>query len=181
MNPLDIAIIIVIVFLALKGLLRGFIREMALLLGIIVALIISYRSYPWLVDIISPYLKRVPYLNLISFSIIFFSVVAISNLIGLLIRDLVKRVYLGGIDRILGGALATIKGIILVYLGIVVISVFLSSNSPILKRSVLAPLVIKSYKSMVTLFSPHHLELLKKRLPEEIKEIEKRDEKQKQW
>jgi len=93
---------------------------------------------------------------LISFALIFTAVLALSNLLGWLFKLLLKKTFFGWADRTLGAGLATVKGVILIYLVIVIVTFFLPAKTPLIAKSRLAPLIIASYQSMVRLVSPDH-------------------------
>ena len=57
---------------------------------------------------------------------------------------------------LIGAGLATVKGVILIYLVIVIVTFFLPAKTPLIAKSRLAPLIIASYQSMVRLVSPDH-------------------------
>lgn len=83
--------------------------------------------------------------------------------------------------------MAITKGVILAYLIIVLLTFYVPAKTPLIAESKLAPVIIKSYQSMIRLISPDHYEKWKKRIlgkkkemgeiiPEKIKEIVKTDE-----
>ena len=83
---------------------------------------------------------------------------------------MMKRLLFGWADRGLGVALAILKGIILTYLGIVLLTVFMPSKAPLMAKSKLAPLIISSYQSMFSLTSPGSYEKWKQKILGEKKE-----------
>jgi membrane protein required for colicin V production len=77
----------------------------------------------------------------------------------------------GWADRTLGVGLATLKGVIIVYLVIVLLTFFIPAKTPLIADSKLAPLVIMSYQSMVRLISPDDYQKLKKKIMEKKEEM----------
>jgi membrane protein required for colicin V production len=109
---------------------------------------------------------------LISFGLIFVIVLVLCNLAGLALKMMMKRLLFGWADRGLGVTLAILKGIILTYLVIVLLTVFMPSKAPLMAKSKLAPLIISSYQSLVNLTSPGSYEKWKQKLLGEKKETD---------
>jgi uncharacterized membrane protein required for colicin V production len=86
------------------------------------------------------------------------------NLLGYLVKLLFEKSFLGWLDRALGLGLALTKGVILTYLGIVLLTFFVPAKTPLIARSKLAPWIVVSYQSMVRLISPEHYERWKMKI-----------------
>ena len=164
MNLLDIIIIVTMIFLLVKGILRGFFRETASLVGIILGIWLANQYQPQMTEFLRSHLPPNRFLSLISFAAIFTSVLVLCNLFGLILKQIFKKAFLGWLDRILGAGIAMAKGVIITYLVIVLLTFFLPSQTPLIAESTLAPLIIKSYQSMISLISPDHYENWKKKI-----------------
>jgi len=171
MNVLDIIIIATMVFFVVKGVLRGFIREVASLAGIILGILLASAFQPQVTTYLKPYLPDTSYLSLISFAAIFILILVLCNLLGWGLQHFFSKVFLGWLDRTLGAALAILKGVILTYLVIVLLTFFLPARTPLIAGSVLAPWIIVSYQTVVGLISPDHYEQWKKKLIGKAKEM----------
>lgn len=171
MNLLDIAIIATILFLVIKGIFRGLIREIASLLGIILGIWLGNHFQPQMTNYLRTYLPPTQFLPLISFGVIFAGILISCNFMGWILKMLAKKIFLSGVDRTLGAGFAFIKGIIIIYLMIVLLTFYLPTKTPLIARSKLAPLVIVSYQSMIRLISPHHYENWKRKLLGKKKEM----------
>ena len=187
MNLLDYIIIITMIYLIVKGILRGFIREIASLMGIILGIWLANLFQPQMTDLLKSYLPFARYLPLISFAIIFAAVLISCNILGWALKLLFKKILLGWVDRSLGALLAVAKGVIITYLIIVMLTFFLPAKTPLIAGSELAPWIIKSYQSMISLISPDHYQNWKRKImgekkkmggimSEKIKDIVKKDE-----
>lgn len=187
MNLLDIIIIVTMIFFVVKGIFRGFIREVASLAGIILGIWLANHFQPQMTDFLKTYLPNSQYLPVMSFAIIFAFILILCNLLGWVLNLFFRKTFLGWVDKTLGGWLAITKGVILTYLIIVLLTFYVPAKTPLIAESKLAPLIIKSYQSMIRLISPDHYENWKKRIlgkkkemgeiiPEKIKEIVKTDE-----
>jgi len=84
--------------------------------------------------------------------------------VGYLLKLLFSKVLLGWLDRTLGVWLALAKGVILIYLTIVILTFFMPTKTPLIAQSKLAPWIIVSYQSMIKFISPGQYESWKKRL-----------------
>ncbi len=63
-----------------------------------------------------------------------------------------------GNHLVVGAGLAGLKGVIIIYLVIVLLTFFFPAKTPLIARSKLAPLIIVSYQSVVSLIPPHQYE-----------------------
>jgi membrane protein required for colicin V production len=153
---------------------RGFFMEIASLAGIILGIFLAYHFHPELTQRLKPHLPDFRFLPLISFAVLFLGVLIACNLSGWLIKTFLKKTSLGWMDRLLGAGLAVTKGIIILYLFIILASFFLPQNrSSLLSGSKMTPLVISSYQSIVSLISPRHYQQWKKKFLETNKDREK--------
>jgi membrane protein required for colicin V production len=173
MNALDVVILGLLAFLVIKGIFRGFFREIASLAGIIVGLIIGNHYHPQMATFLRAYIPLEKSLPLISFIIVFILVVIGFHLFGLLLHILFKRLLIGWFDRLLGVFFAILKGVILSYLLIVLLTFFMPSTSPLIAKSKSARLVIITYQSMARLISPDLYQTWKKKIAKESKAVGK--------
>ena len=173
MNLLDLIIIACMVFLLVRGIFRGFIREVGSLAGVILGIWLASIYQPQLTDYLKPFLPSGKYLPLISFALIFLVVLVFCNVAGWLLKKLAKKLFLGWADRTLGAALAVLKGVLITYFAIVLLTFFTPSKSNIIAESKLAPVIINSYQSIIGLLSPGAYENLKKKFVVQKGRIEK--------
>ena len=172
MNLLDVIIIACMVFLIVRGIFRGFIREMGSLAGVISGIWLASLYQPQMTDFLKSYLPSGKFLPLISFALIFFIILVSCNVVSWLLKKLVKKIFLGWADRALGMALAVLKGVIITYFAIVLLTFFVPSKSNLITDSKLAPTIIHSYQSIVGLLSPGAYQNLKKQFVEQKERIE---------
>lgn len=172
MNLLDMIILATMAFLILKGLLRGFFREIASLVGVIAGIFLANFFQPQMTKYLEDYLPSIDILPLISFVLIFLLIMVASNILGLVLKFLFLKVMTGWGGRILGGVLAAIKGVIIIYLVIILLFFFLPAKTPLIATSKLAPSIITSYQGMVSLISPDFYENWKKKILGKKKKID---------
>ena len=173
MNVLDFVILGVITFLVIKGIFKGFFREIASLAGIIFGFLVGNHYHPQMAALLKPYIPLEKSLSLIGFIIMFFLVLIFFNLLGILMHHLFKRLFIGWFDKSLGLGIALLKGIIICYLLIVLLTFFMPSTSPLIARSRAARLVIVSYQSMAGLMSPDLYKTWKQRISKKSEKVGK--------
>ncbi len=173
MNILDLAILGLIAFFLIKGIFRGFFREISSLAGIIFGFLIGNQYHSQMANLLKAYIPFEKSLPLISFITLFILVFVLFNLLGALLHDIFKRLLIGWFDRGLGISLALVKGIIISYLLIVLLTFFMPSKSPLIAESKVAPLVKVSFESMRMLISPDLYNTWKKRISKESEKIGK--------
>ncbi len=173
MNMLDIVIIIIMIFLIVRGIFRGFFMEIASLAGVVLGFLLSYRLHPRMTAFLRPSVPSFDesILQLISFAIIFAAVLVLCNLVGWGVKFILKKTSLGWTDKGLGAGLAVLKGIFVIYIAIVLLTFFVPSSAPLRARSELAPWIISSYQSIVSMISPDSYREWKRRIMGQKKKI----------
>lgn len=122
MNFIDILIILVLLLFAVKGFLKGLVREICSLLGLIMGSWAAFKYYPFLGSALRPYIHLPQTVaTIVSFVLIFLAVGILFFLLGHLLTAIFKVAMLGGINRIGGVAFGLLQGglvlCILLYLG----------------------------------------------------------------
>ena len=171
MNLLDMIIIVGMIILIVRGIYLGFFREMGSLAGVVIGIWLANAYQPRMTDYLSSYLPSSKFLPLISFTAIFTIVFLLCNLAGWGLNAAMEKVFFGWADRTMGAALAIVKGVIITYFIIVLLTIYIPSKAPLIARSKLAPLIINSYQSMISMISPGSYQKLKRKLLETKKGI----------
>jgi membrane protein required for colicin V production len=141
MNAVDIFILVVLAVFLLKGLVRGFLKEICATLGLLAGgLLAFYYHLPlskWLMENTAlPDRWAVG----IAFLLIFLGTVLVFAALGLLLSRFVSLLFLGGFNRVSGGFFGLLQGILL--LALILFAVSLQSPQrlkPLLKASQLSP------------------------------------------
>jgi membrane protein required for colicin V production len=173
MNLLDAILIAFMVFLIVRGISRGFFREMGSLVGVILGIWIGTVYQVQMGTLLKPFVPTDTFLPVISFAVIFCVVFLLCSFAGWVISGLAKKAFLGWADKLLGAGLAILKGVIIAYLAIVLLTVLVPSKTPVIARSRMAPVIIASYQSMVRLVVPGFHEKWKRRFLGSRKRTEK--------
>lgn len=154
MNPLDVIIVAAMVFFIVRAVFRGFFREVGSLAGIVLGIWLGAVYHPQVTAYLKQYVPAGKMLPLISFALVFALVVVLCNLAGWGLKTVMKKLLFGWADRGLGVGLAILKGILLAYLIIVLLTFYVPSQAPLIAESKLAPLIIRSYDSIIGFKSP---------------------------
>ena len=81
MNPLDLIIIATMVFFIVRGIFRGFFKEIGSLAGVIFGIWIAAVYQPQMTEYLKTYIPTGRFLPLISLALIFFIVLVLCNLL----------------------------------------------------------------------------------------------------
>lgn len=154
MNVLDIIILAFMIFLIIRGVMRGFFREVASLAGVVCGIWLGIVYQPKVETYLEPYFSTISFLPLLAFGIIFTVVLCLCNLLGWLLRMVVNKLFFGWADRSLGAGLAVLKGVIITYLAIVLLTFAVPSQTPLISQSKLAPVIVSSYQAVTGMISP---------------------------
>ncbi len=153
MNPFDVFIIIVLGYSIVRGLFRGLVKEVSSIFGVLGGFYAAYSYYPMVAKLLSGFIKDPSYLNILSFLIVFCSILIIISILGIVIKYLLNVAFLGWIDRICGVGFGLIKGVLIVTVLFIILTTFLPKGAPLIKKSTLAPHVIWISEKMVNLVS----------------------------
>ncbi|MEJ2101046.1 MAG: CvpA family protein [Desulfobacterales bacterium] len=153
MNPFDVFTIIVVSYSIIRGLFRGLVKEVSSIIGVLGGFYAAYSYYPLVARLIDGLVKSNSYLNILSFLVIFCTILIIISIIGIVIKYLLNVAFLGWVDRICGVGFGLIKGILIVTVLFIILTTFLPKGAPLIKKSVLAPHVIWISEKMVNLVS----------------------------
>ena len=146
LNKVDMVILAVVIFFFCRGLYRGFFKEMASLAGVILGIWLGNQYYPRLAEFLKSWLPLEAYLPWIAFGLIFFAVILCFHVIGVWLKKIFQKVFLGWADRLVGGVLALLKGVLILYLALVALTILAPSQARTVADSRLAPLVVRSYQ-----------------------------------
>lgn len=138
----DGVIAIVILGSTIYSLIKGFIKELFLIVAIVVGVLVATKFYPVARDFLLPWVHNLTISTLIGFFLIFFLIAVLLVIIGNIVSKLVHFLKLGFLDRILGGVLGVLKGILICGIGCMLILAFIPRGEDLLKDSVLAPRIL---------------------------------------
>jgi len=147
MNSLDIVILSVIGFFAVKGIFRGIIIEIFTLGSIVLGYLISIREMSLMADVLKHYLHIPDVLsNVLGFAVVFTITVFIFRWIGLSLKKFAKWSFLGWVDKSGGVIFGAFKGALIVSLFLLLESVLPPAEG--LKRQESESMLFKPVRSI---------------------------------
>jgi len=114
MSVADWIILAFLVFSTVAAAFQGFFREAFRLAGLVAGYLLAAWRYHRLAAWFAPYLKSMWVGEIAGFLIIFFAVLILAGLAGRITSWVMKEAGLTTIDRILGGVLGLLKGVLVV-------------------------------------------------------------------
>jgi membrane protein required for colicin V production len=141
MNIFDAVCITILGYCLVRGIFRGLIKELSSIVGVFGGFYAAYTYYMKVGKLFSSWISNISYLNILSFLIIFCGVFIIISIIGVIIKYLLNIAFLGWVDHICGVGFGTIKGILIVSMLLMILTAFLPKNTPLIKNSLLSPII----------------------------------------
>lgn len=143
MHWFDICVIVLLITSTVYSLVRGLIKELFSLASIIFAFILAHRYYSFISTQISDFVSNKVAADLLSFGFIFIFSALIISQIGKLVRKLLYETKtLTVTDRVGGGLLGLIKGILIITVIMIPINLIPYSKKEILAKAQSAPYIL---------------------------------------
>jgi len=153
MSTADWVILGFLVFSIVGAALEGFFQEAFKMAGLVVGYLLAAWQYHRLADWFAPHLKSPWIGEMIAFLIIFFAVLIVAGFAGRIARWVMKKAGLSTIDRVLGGVLGLLRGILVVAIVLTAVAAF-EPAAQWLEPSELAPYFLVGGRAAVWLAPP---------------------------
>ena len=115
MNLLDLILLIPVVWLCIRGFSKGFIIELASLIGLILGIVAAYYFSGYVMDLMKDYFTfNEQTRRIIAYIVIFLAVMLVVYLIGKALEKVIDIVMLGWLNKLLGAMVGLAKGVVLV-------------------------------------------------------------------
>ncbi|WP_308551529.1 CvpA family protein [uncultured Mediterranea sp.] len=135
MTTIDIVILIVLGAGAIVGFTKGFLKQLAGLLGLVAGLLIAKALYATVAErFFLPLTDSLTVAQGIAFVVIWLAVPLVFLLLATLLTKAMEAVALGWVNRLLGAGLGLLKSALLVSLLICVVE-YIDSDNTLLKRT----------------------------------------------
>jgi membrane protein required for colicin V production len=143
---IDVVLAVVLALFALRGLFRGFARELFSLLGLIGGVVLAVTRYAAAADMLPPAMpgELRPF---VAFVILFFAVMLGARLAGALVHRALGIVWLSPLDRVAGALFGAAKGAALV--GCLVLLLRYLAPSATLDRALGESVVMRSIMQLI--------------------------------
>ncbi len=145
----DFILIIILLYCFIRGIFRGLLKEFSSLIGVLGGFYAAYTYYLSAGIYLKRWISDPDYINILSFLLIFLCVFLIISALGIIIKYILKIVFLGWVDRVFGGAFGILKGILVGSVLLIVFTAFLSKDSDTIKNSKLSPYITSISDQMI--------------------------------
>jgi len=140
---LNTSIIVITIGSVIIGVIRGFVKELAFMVGLNLGAYVAAHKYHLIEESVSDYISSPIASKIVSFLIIFLIVFFFFLILGSLLHKVIKRIKLGCFDRILGGILGIVRSAIIIWIMLTALLAFLPDIEPWIKESELALTIIE--------------------------------------
>jgi membrane protein required for colicin V production len=169
MNAFDIVVGVILAYSLIRGLFRGLVKEVSSIIGVLGGFWAAYSFYGILAVYLSGVISNSAYRNLLAFLIIFCAMVVLVNVLAVIIKYLMKIVFLGWLDRLGGVVFGFIKGALIVAVLFLALTAFLPKGTPLIKDSLTAPYVSLVSEKLATVVSSE----IKREFATKLEELKK--------
>ena len=138
-NWLDVVLAVVLLIALVRSVWTGFTRAVAGVGGVLAGFFVAIRGYPSLAFRLSPMIADELIRNIVAFLLLFLAVYLIFVIAGILLHGFLKALKLGWFDRLMGGILGALKGMLIAGIIMFLLTVVLPANSPTIQKSYLYP------------------------------------------
>jgi len=174
-NWLDIVLIIILCITFILGLIRGFVKQIIGILAVVVGLALAIIYYPYVSQIFFSLISHRILSNFLGFLFIFLAVLGLGGLFSHLLSKLIKGPF-KFFDRVLGGVLGTLKGVLICVIIVFALLVF-PINKNWLRKSQLTPYCLKVSQAIIHLIPQELKEEFWEKYKEILGKVEKNGEK----
>lgn len=174
MNGLDIALIVVLFFFFIRGIFRGFVKEVTSAVGLVLGIVLACSYYPLVADRLTPFIQNPAYRQTLGFLVLFMAIFFVISLLGLLLDKAVKVAVSTVTNGLLGAAVALVKGIVLASVVLMATTAFIHPDTPFFKDSLTWPymrLVSNTIKEYIPVELKKALESKAALAPDNLKSI----------
>jgi membrane protein required for colicin V production len=152
MTLLDIAILIIVALMTVRGFFRGIVQEAATLLGLIASFFLAalyYKNLTAWLEHFAPNHKIV--LSFFCFVFLFILCIFLFNFISILVRKAIRLALLGWLDRTLGGLFGLIKGAVIIFVLVTMLTVIYPKSGPLVENSRFFPSILTITEKLTAL------------------------------
>lgn len=135
MTTIDIVILVIVGAGAVLGFMKGFLKQLAGLLGLVAGLLLAKALYATVAErVFLPLTDSLTVAQVIAFVAIWLAVPLVFLLVASLLTKAMEAVALGGVNRLLGAGLGAVKYALLVSLLICVVE-YIDTDHSLLKKT----------------------------------------------
>ncbi len=161
MNPLDLVLAVLTAWFAVSGLLRGLVRQLFSLGGLVAAHLAGIRYYASAQGTLGLTFR---YAEAIGYAVVFLAVYLVVRLIGGMIEDRVRKSKMSGTDRMAGMAAGLVKGALFSILIVFLLVILLPRDARLLRESKAAPAAIAAGNRVAAAFPERFAESFREKV-----------------
>lgn len=121
MNLLDYIMIAVLIIWIIRGCFVGFMMTITTLAGIIAGITAAIFLSPYLAAAMKSWIDEEQARYLVAYCLIFLIVALVFRILGLVLRDVIKKMKLTGADMVLGGIASALEAVLIMMIALLVI------------------------------------------------------------
>ncbi|GAB4227875.1 MAG: hypothetical protein OHK0028_00940 [Deltaproteobacteria bacterium] len=163
MNPLDLVLAAMLAAFAVSGIVRGLVRQIFSLGGIVAGHLLGIRYAPFARAKLGLDFR---YSEVAAYAIVFLAVYLAVRLAGGWIEGRVRKSKLSGTDRFGGMVAGLVKGALLSILLVFLLVIFLPADARLLRESKAAPVAVAAGKRLAAAFPERFAEAFRGKLRE---------------
>ncbi|WP_161630028.1 CvpA family protein [Desulfogranum mediterraneum] len=135
----DIFVVLILLFFLIRGLWIGCVRQLAAFFALVGGYWLAARYHGELAPLVDHFLDEPKLIFLVSVIALFMVAVLVFTLLGKLLHKVVQITLMGWFDRLLGGGLGVLKGLVISSLLYMFLASSLSASNSLLGRSFTVP------------------------------------------
>ena len=152
----DIGMTTALILSGVWGCLRGLVRALLSLIGLVAASVLAVRGYPAVAQRLTPLITAPWVRQAIGFAVIFLVVMAVTMVCSIFLRLVLRVVGLSLLDRLLGGLFGLATVVLVVSVLLMMADQFFPTVRPQLeKESVFAPLLFRNAEFLKAFLAQH--------------------------
>lgn len=124
LNYFDIAVLCIVSMFTLRGLLRGFVAEIAGVVAIIGGLWYARRSFTQVAEYLT-FIPDITWRQIIAYVLVFISVMIVVGIIARLLRKVLEFSFVAWVDKLAGAATGAFKGLLICSALLILVQAFL--------------------------------------------------------
>ena len=141
MNGLDIFFVVVLGFFLFRGIYRGLILEMSSIAGLIAGFFASNRFYADVQPVVGRIIPSMEWSQIIAYLGVFLTTMLVVAMLSLFLKNFLRMIMLGWLDRLGGGGLGFVKAALICGLTLLILTIFLPRNHELITTSKISPYI----------------------------------------
>lgn len=139
LNWADYFIIAVVLISTLVSIIRGFVREVLSLVVWIIAFVVAFKFSAKLATVFAAYIKTPSLRVALAFALLFIITLILGGLLSFLLSHLIVKTGLSGTDRVLGMVFGFARGLLVVAVVLLLLTLGAEKHAPWWGKSLLIP------------------------------------------